>query len=171
MKQQAGIGIILALTTAMCWGALPIAMKQVLEVMAPPTVVFYRFLMASIGLGAILAIKGKLPPMPRDVQVNEEADQKTHKNQETDKQCFLNDGVRFPHDLHIGDNGNDIPSVHLGHGDIAKNKFLMPVAEHGYAYFAVFQGIAERLHHIRVVLALADEIEQVGKGLVAGGMD
>lgn len=47
----------------------------------------------------------------------------------------------------------------------------MPVAEHGYAYFAVFQGIAERLHHIRVVLALADEIEQVGKGLVAGGMD
>jgi drug/metabolite transporter (DMT)-like permease len=62
MKQQAGIGIILALTTAMCWGALPIAMKQVLEVMEP-TVVFYRFLMASIGLGAILAIKGKLPPM------------------------------------------------------------------------------------------------------------
>ena len=58
MKQQAGIGIILALTTAMCWGALPIAMKQVLEVMAPPTVVFYRFLMASIGLGAILAFKG-----------------------------------------------------------------------------------------------------------------
>lgn len=37
MKQQAGIGIILALTTAMCWGALPIAMKQVLEVMEPPT--------------------------------------------------------------------------------------------------------------------------------------
>ncbi|CCK00516.1 Permease of the drug/metabolite transporter (DMT) superfamily [Cronobacter malonaticus 507] len=63
MKQQAGIGILLALTTAMCWGALPIAMKQVLEVMEPPTVVFYRFLMAGIGLGLILAIKGKLPPM------------------------------------------------------------------------------------------------------------
>jgi len=63
MKQQAGIGILLALITAMCWGALPIAMKQVLEVMEPPTVVFYRFLMAGIGLGAILAIKGKLPPM------------------------------------------------------------------------------------------------------------
>lgn len=57
MKQQAGIGILLALTTAVCWGALPIAMKQVLEVMEPPTVVFYRFLMASIGLGAILAVK------------------------------------------------------------------------------------------------------------------
>ncbi|MDI5828812.1 DMT family transporter, partial [Salmonella enterica subsp. enterica serovar Kentucky] len=51
MKQQAGIGILLALTTAMCWGALPIAMKQVLEVMEPSTIVFYRFLMASIGLG------------------------------------------------------------------------------------------------------------------------
>lgn len=63
MKQQAGIGILLALTTAMCWGALPIAMKQVLEVMEPPTVVFYRFLMASIGLGTILAVKGKLPPL------------------------------------------------------------------------------------------------------------
>lgn len=61
MKQQAGIGIVLALTTAMCWGALPIAMKQVLEVMEPPTVVFYRFLMAAIGLGIILACKGRLP--------------------------------------------------------------------------------------------------------------
>ncbi|MCT4703120.1 DMT family transporter [Enterobacteriaceae bacterium H20N1] len=63
MKQQAGIGILLALTTAVCWGALPIAMKQVLTVMEPPTVVFYRFLMASIGLGTILALRGKLPPM------------------------------------------------------------------------------------------------------------
>ncbi|AYN28723.1 MULTISPECIES: DMT family transporter [Buttiauxella] len=63
MKQQAGIGILLALTTAVCWGALPIAMKQVLTVMEPPTVVFYRFLMASLGLGSILAIRGKLPPL------------------------------------------------------------------------------------------------------------
>ncbi|SUB73717.1 Uncharacterized inner membrane transporter yhbE [Pluralibacter gergoviae] len=63
MKQQAGIGIALALTTAMCWGALPIAMKQVLVVMEPPTVVFWRFLMASIGLGIILAAKGKLPSL------------------------------------------------------------------------------------------------------------
>ncbi|STN23961.1 transporter [Escherichia fergusonii] len=44
MKQQAGIGILLALTTAICWGALPIAMKQVLEVMEPPTIVFLPFL-------------------------------------------------------------------------------------------------------------------------------
>ncbi len=63
MKQQASIGIVLALITAMCWGALPIAMKQVLTVMEPPTVVFYRFLMAGIGLGLILAVKRRLPPM------------------------------------------------------------------------------------------------------------
>lgn len=44
-------------------GALPIAMKQVLEVMEPPTIVFYRFLMASIGPGAILAVKKRLPPL------------------------------------------------------------------------------------------------------------
>lgn len=63
MNQQAGIGILLALTTAMCWGSLPIAMKQVLDVMEPTTVVFYRFLMASTGLGLILTLKGKLPPL------------------------------------------------------------------------------------------------------------
>lgn len=63
MKQQASIGILLALITAMFWGALPIAMKQILDVMTPSTVVFYRFLMASIGLGTILVIKGKLPPL------------------------------------------------------------------------------------------------------------
>lgn len=38
-------------------------MKQVLEVMEPPTIVFYRFLMASIGTGAILAVKKRLPPL------------------------------------------------------------------------------------------------------------
>lgn len=38
-------------------------MKQVLEVMEPPTIVFYRFLMASIGPGAILAVKKRLPPL------------------------------------------------------------------------------------------------------------
>lgn len=43
IKQQAGMGIALALVTAMSWGSLPIAMKVVLQVMDPFTVVFYRF--------------------------------------------------------------------------------------------------------------------------------
>ena len=37
--------------------------EQVLEVMEPPTIVFYRFLMASCGLGLILSWKRKLPPL------------------------------------------------------------------------------------------------------------
>ena len=51
----------MALTTAMCC-ALPIAMKQVLEVMEPPTVVFYRFLMASIGPVPSLLLKASFRP-------------------------------------------------------------------------------------------------------------
>ncbi len=62
-KQQAGIGIFLALTTAVCWGALPIAMKEVLETMAPFTIVWYRFTLAAIGLCLILAVRGRLPPL------------------------------------------------------------------------------------------------------------
>ncbi|MBD8164711.1 EamA family transporter [Erwinia persicina] len=62
MKQQAGMGIALALVTAMSWGSLPIAMKMVLQVMDPFTVVFYRFSFAALGLGTILALKRQLPP-------------------------------------------------------------------------------------------------------------
>ncbi len=40
-------------------------MKQVLEVMEPPTMVFYRFLMAVFGTGAILAVKGKVAAITR----------------------------------------------------------------------------------------------------------
>ncbi|CNF43044.1 DMT family transporter [Yersinia intermedia] len=62
-KQQAGLGIFLALTTAVFWGALPIAMKQVLVVMEPFTIVWYRFMMAAIGLGIILASRRQLPSL------------------------------------------------------------------------------------------------------------
>ncbi|PVZ89060.1 EamA family transporter [Serratia sp. S1B] len=62
-KQQVGVGIFLALTTAVCWGALPIAMKEVLAVMEPATIVWYRFTMAAIGLGMVLALRGRLPPV------------------------------------------------------------------------------------------------------------
>lgn len=61
-KSQASVGIMLALITAMSWGSLPIAMKQVLVVMDPFTVVWYRFSMAAIVLGCILAAKRRLPP-------------------------------------------------------------------------------------------------------------
>lgn len=61
--QQAGAGILLALTTAMCWGALPIAMKQVLADMEPFTIVWYRFVMAGFGLALILIPRRQLPPL------------------------------------------------------------------------------------------------------------
>lgn len=63
MKQQAGMGIMFALITAMSWGSLPIAMKQVLQVMDPFTVVFWRFSLAALGLGTILLLKRQLPPI------------------------------------------------------------------------------------------------------------
>ena len=62
IKQQAGLGIMFALLTAMCWGSLPIAMKQVLQVMDPPTVVFFRFSLSALILGSILLFKRQLPP-------------------------------------------------------------------------------------------------------------
>ena len=62
-RQQAGAGIALALVTAICWGSLPIAMKQVLQVMDPFTVVFYRFSLAALGLGIMLALTRRLPPV------------------------------------------------------------------------------------------------------------
>ncbi|KEY59763.1 DMT family transporter [Serratia sp. DD3] len=62
-KQQVGVGIFLALTTAVCWGALPIAMKEVLAVMDPFTIIWYRFMIAGVGLGLVLALRGRLPPV------------------------------------------------------------------------------------------------------------
>ncbi|WP_419205000.1 DMT family transporter [Photobacterium leiognathi] len=55
------IGFFLALTTAVFWGALPIAMKQAVEVMDPFTIVWYRFITASMGLGLLLGWKKQLP--------------------------------------------------------------------------------------------------------------
>ena len=47
MKQQPLLGFLFALITAMAWGSLPIALKQVLSVMTPQTIVWYRFIAVS----------------------------------------------------------------------------------------------------------------------------
>lgn len=62
-RQSAALGIALALITAIFWGALPIAMKQILPDMAPETIVWYRFTMAALGLGGVLWLRGQLPPL------------------------------------------------------------------------------------------------------------
>ncbi len=60
------LGFGLALITAALWGSLPVALRSLLSAMEAHTVVWYRFTVAALLLGAVLAWRGKLPaPMPR----------------------------------------------------------------------------------------------------------
>lgn len=64
MHQTTGnsvLGLILALTTALLWGILPIALKVMLEVMDANTITGVRFLAAAVLVGLWLAARGKLP--------------------------------------------------------------------------------------------------------------
>lgn len=54
-------GLLLALTTAVLWGILPIKLKEVLQVMDPITVTWYRLLGAGLVLLAWLALSKRLP--------------------------------------------------------------------------------------------------------------
>ena len=53
-------GLFLALLTAACWATLPIALKLSLEVVDPLTLTWFRFLVASVLMGAWLAARGRL---------------------------------------------------------------------------------------------------------------
>lgn len=55
------LGLALALTTAVCWGLLPIALKLTLTGMDAWTLTWYRFTTAAIVLGAYLAWRRRLP--------------------------------------------------------------------------------------------------------------
>ena len=60
------LGFALALTTAILWGSLPVALRSLLTTMEPGTVVWYRFSFSAIVLGLILFWKRVLPaPLPR----------------------------------------------------------------------------------------------------------
>ena len=54
-------GLFLALLTALLWGILPIKLKQVLQVMDPVTVTWYRLLVSGGLLSAWLAANRRLP--------------------------------------------------------------------------------------------------------------
>jgi drug/metabolite transporter (DMT)-like permease len=54
-------GLALALTTAVCWGLLPIALKITLAGMDAWTLTWYRFAAAAVALGAFLAWRRRLP--------------------------------------------------------------------------------------------------------------
>jgi drug/metabolite transporter (DMT)-like permease len=55
------LGLALALTTAVFWGLLPIALKVTLAGMDAWTLTWYRFASAAIALGAFLAWRRRLP--------------------------------------------------------------------------------------------------------------
>ena len=55
------LGLALALTTAVCWGLLPIALKVTLTGMDAWTLTWYRFAVAAVALGAFLAWRRRLP--------------------------------------------------------------------------------------------------------------
>ena len=49
------LGLLLALTTAVLWGLLPIALKVVLARLDPYTITWYRFAASALVLGTVLA--------------------------------------------------------------------------------------------------------------------
>jgi drug/metabolite transporter (DMT)-like permease len=55
------VGFALALTTALFWGLLPIALKLLLAGMDPLTITWYRFAVASLALGTFLTTRHRLP--------------------------------------------------------------------------------------------------------------
>src|SRR5262245_52029443 len=57
-------GFALALTTALCWGILPIALKELLAGMDAITVTWYRLAAAGFALGLYLAWARRLPRWP-----------------------------------------------------------------------------------------------------------
>ena len=57
------LGLALTLTTAACWGVLPIALKLALQGMDSVTITWYRFTVAALVLGTILAVTGGLPTL------------------------------------------------------------------------------------------------------------
>ncbi|NBI13155.1 EamA family transporter [[Haemophilus] felis] len=61
MKHQPILGFFLAFTAACMWGSLPIALQQVLQTMNAETIVWFRFLVASVGLFFLLKITNSLP--------------------------------------------------------------------------------------------------------------
>lgn len=54
------LGLVLALLTAACWATLPVALKLTLEQVDPITLTWFRFLVATVLMGAWFAWQGRL---------------------------------------------------------------------------------------------------------------
>ena len=60
-KQKPWLGFSLALLATMTWGSLPVIAQQALKAVNAPTLVWIRFLVASLVLFVLLGLTGKLP--------------------------------------------------------------------------------------------------------------
>ena len=60
-KQKPWLGFSLALLATMTWGSLPVIAQQALKAVDAPTLVWVRFLVASLVLFALLGLTDKLP--------------------------------------------------------------------------------------------------------------
>lgn len=58
---RAWLGFSLASVTMLTWGLLPLPLKALLHAMDPATIVWYRFTIASLIVGGVLAARGRLP--------------------------------------------------------------------------------------------------------------
>lgn len=63
MKQKPLLGFIFALTTAIAWGSLPIALQQVMNAMSMQTIVWFRFMVATVALAILLKLANRLPKL------------------------------------------------------------------------------------------------------------
>ncbi|WP_409422168.1 DMT family transporter [Pseudaeromonas sp. ZJS20] len=63
MQERPALGFVLACTTMLLWGALPIALHQLLAVLDPFTLTWFRFSLSALLLGAGLAWRQGLPSL------------------------------------------------------------------------------------------------------------
>ncbi|CAI8288654.1 MAG: putative inner membrane transporter YhbE [SAR92 bacterium MED-G29] len=59
------LGLLLALSTAIMWGVLPIALTGVMVTLDPMTTTFFRLSLAAVVLTPILLVRKRLPNLPK----------------------------------------------------------------------------------------------------------
>ena len=60
---RSGLGFALALTTTLMWGMLPLSLKALQSEMDSFTIVFFRFLVSAMLVGAFLGVRSRLPKL------------------------------------------------------------------------------------------------------------
>jgi len=65
-SDEVRLGVALATLTILMWGTLPVALPILIERLDAETLVWFRFVVSSLMLGALLAFRGGLPA-PRDL--------------------------------------------------------------------------------------------------------